>query len=495
MRYVRLLLAVILFASTSIAQEKGYSIKVKIEGVKDTVCYLAGYYGPKQYYKDTADVDAQGNMIFAGDDSLPGGIYSVVLPDKKTYFEFIVTEQFFTLETIKGDQPTMTKNMKISGSKENASFYEYLGFIGGMQQKAGPWRKAVSDSLATDEKKKEAREKLNEIDKQVKEYKKKFMEEHSDLFVSKIFKTSEEPDVPGKADWPILPNGRKDSTFPRRYYVGHFWDGVDFSDERLIRTPVMHNKIEKFIKKVTVQHPDSICKAAFYLADKARANKEIFKYVVHYVTNTYEKSKIMGMDAVFVCMAEKYYLTGDAYWIDSTRMEKIKERARKLGNTLIGYKTPNVILQDTSETKWHNLYDVNAKYTVLYFWDSGCGHCKKETPKLKKLYDEMKGKNVEVFAVGTEFKNEEWKKYIREKELNWINISDNPEINKNAAKYLHLTTLESLNFRDTYDLYSTPKVFLLDEDKKIVAKQLSVEQLGEMLGNLLKKEEKKNESN
>ena len=195
----------------------------------------------------------------------------------------------------------------------------------------------------------------------------------------------------------------------------------------------------------------------------------------------------MGMDAVFVHMAENYYSKDQAFWVDSAQLAKIAERVRKTKPTLIGKRTPNVILQDTTESKWYNLYDVTAEYTILYFWDPSCGHCKKETPKLKTLYEKVKDKGVEVFAVCTEFETPDWKKYVRENDLNWINVSDNPEINKTAVKYLQFTTLESLNFRYTYDIYSTPRVFLLDADKKILAKRIGVEQLEEILEHKLKK--------
>ncbi len=120
------------------------------------------------------------------------------------------------------------------------------------------------------------------------------------------------------------------------------------------------------------------------------------------------------------------------------------------------------------------------------------------------MYDKFEGKGVEVYSPCTEFETADWKKFVAEKELKWINVSDNPEVNKNAAKYIHLTTLESLNFRDTYDIFSTPQVYLLDKDKKILAKKLSAEQLDDILSDKLglpktvreekKEEEKKDEA-
>ena len=80
---------------------------------------------------------------------------------------------------------------------------------------------------------------------------------------------------------------------------------------------------------------------------------------------------------------------------------------------------------------------------------------------------------LEVFAVGTELEIKEWQEYVEKNELPWINVSDTPEINKNAYEYLQkgVTTLNSLNFRDVYDIYSTPVVFILDKDKKIIGKR------------------------
>src|SRR5476651_289973 len=68
-----------------------YNLKFKVNGLKDSACYLANYYGDKQYIQDTARMDSKGNFTFEGTKELSGGIYLVVLPGKK-YFEIILTE-------------------------------------------------------------------------------------------------------------------------------------------------------------------------------------------------------------------------------------------------------------------------------------------------------------------------------------------------------------------------------------------------------------------
>src|SRR3982751_4173228 len=83
-----------------ISRASGYDIKIRIVGLKDTICYLGNHYGEKQYVRDTMRVDHNGWVEFKGKEELPGGIYLVVMPNK-TYFEILVTaeEQKFTIET------------------------------------------------------------------------------------------------------------------------------------------------------------------------------------------------------------------------------------------------------------------------------------------------------------------------------------------------------------------------------------------------------------
>jgi peroxiredoxin len=260
---------------------------------------------------------------------------------------------------------------------------------------------------------------------------------------------------------PKLANGRPDSTFAFRYLRAHYWDGFDFSDERLLYSPILYNKMKNFLDNLTYPIPDSINAAADIISEKAKANKEVFKYVVYWITSTYEMSQIMGMDAIFVHMAEKYYMTNQAYWVDSASLAKIAQRAMTLKPILIGKYAPNLTLKDSS---LHDvtLYDVRSKYTVLYFWDYGCSHCKKVTPKLLEWYHKNRSSGVEVFAIGTESNGEEWKKYIKENKLDWINVYD---------------PYYQTGFKKTYDIYSTPVIYVLDEKKKIIAKRLDVDQL------------------
>ena len=176
-------------------------------------------------------------------------------------------------------------------------------------------------------------------------------------------------------------------------------------------------------KKMTVKHPDSIVSSARTIIEKARANDEVFRYCVVHITSKYETSQIMGMDAVFVDLAENYYLSGQAFWADSALTAKIADRVDRLKPNLLGKQAPQMVLVDTL-MKPASLYSFQSDYFVLYFYDPDCGHCKKKTPVLKELYD-SKLKDMGVTVVATNIKKDvkRWKEYIREQDLNKISLS------------------------------------------------------------------------
>lgn len=444
---------------------KGYNIKVKINGLKtgDTL-FLANYYGDKQYLKDTSIATAGGQIQFDGKEKLGKGIYLVVLPGKQ-YFEIIVgDEQNFTLET---DNKDYTQNMKVTNSSENSAFYTYLKYVVVKGKLGEELKKKYDDAMKNDTiKAKDYRDQLIAIEKDIAAYRKNFIKENSEKFVSKIFNSMLDPEIP---ETPKLANGRPDSTFPYRYYKSHYWDNIDLNEDGLLRTPVFHGKLEKYIKQMVMQIPDSINKEADYLTSKITNQKgEIYKYVIWYITNQYETSQVMGMDAVFVHMAEKYYLTGKAYWINEDTENKIRDRYNTLRYLLLNSFAPIIVLQDTLG-KDKSFTSIKSKYTVMYFWDPNCGHCQKETPKLAEFYNKNKDKyKFEVYAANTQNDIPAWKNFIKANKLNWINVN-------NARG-------ES-NFHKIYDIYSTPTMYVLDENKKIIAKRLAVEQLEDFLTN------------
>lgn len=462
---------VLLFSLNALVGAKaqsGHNIKVKFTGLKDTVAYLGNYYGDKQYLQDTAKIDKNGLVVFQGKDKLPGGLYLVVTP-RKTYFEIVVDkEQNFSLET---DTADFIGSMKIKGSTDNELFYEYLRNGVKLQKQIMELNKSLADkktkadsTAVTDQQK--------ALNKQLEDYRSNFAKEHPTTLLAKLFNAIPEPTIP---DAPILENGRKDSTFAYRYYRAHFLDNVDIADDRLLRTPIYHQKLSKYFTQVIPQIPDTISMEAVKVTERAKANAETFKYVVWWLTYHYETSKIMGMDAVFVNMVEKYYMTNQVTWVDSAQKAKIIDRAQKIAPNMLGNKAPMLNLRDMYLNKVSTA-EVKNPYVVMIFWDPTCGHCKKEVPKLDSLYKKtLKAQGIEVVAINLEGDQKVWMDYIKDHDLEWINLWD---------------PYNESDFRKKYDIYSTPVIYILDKDRKIRAKRISVEQVGEVIPKLMEQDKK-----
>lgn len=443
--------------STS-TQPNGFKITGRIQGLKDTTCVLAHYFGAGQYIpKDTARVDANGNLVFEGKNKLPEGLYIAVTP-KSRYVELLMTDdQNFSFET---DTANFIKHMKVTGSKENELFYAYQQELGNFYDEAKAIEvekkirnDATSAALAT--------QKLNELQKKAQDYRDQFSKENKGTFAVKLIKASAEPDVPPA---PKAANGRPDSVWVFNYFKSHFWDDYDFSDERFVRTPILQRKIDRYLKELTVQSADSLIQTADFMVNKAKAgkSKEVLSYVIWYTTSQYERPKVMGTDGLFVHMFEKYYATGIMPVSDSSTIKTIGERVKTLKPLLVGKILPSPNVSDTLRRPiaFQNL---KSDYTVVFFYDPHCGHCRESAPKIKKFVDTYKGKGVDLVAIAIDQSPDEWKKFIREFKLG------------NAINGYDFTS--RTDYRHQYDVWTTPTVYVLDKNRKILARNLPVEQI------------------
>lgn len=434
------------------AQDKEYyKITAKIKNAKDNVFYLGYPYGEKKYMLDTAVINDAGEIIFEGNRSLYGGLMFMYTPNNM-YFEFVGAPNVFGFET---DTLDYIGNMKIEGSKENELFQSFDQFMKDKQVEVKELQQKLQETTDETEKAK-LQNRFKEIDGEVKAFRSKLIEENKGTFVASLVNATVEPSLPEELQ------GADAET--RYFYVkDHYFDNIDFSDNRLLYTPVLHRKMLDYVDKLSSPHPDSVLASAKRVIELSRANDDVFRYAVVTLVHKYETSKVMGQDAVFVGLAESYYLTGEATWADSTLMSKIKTKVREL-HPLIGEPAPEMILTDTTLTKNYSLYrSIKSDYTVLYFYADDCGHCKKKTPEWHDTYvNELKKRNVEVLAIDINLDVDEWKKFVREFELTWLNLAD-----PNRQD----------NFRYLYTIDRTPKVYIVDAEKKVIAKDLDAEQI------------------
>lgn len=486
MKVISTLLTLLFLTTSYFADAQKRKLDFTVKGAENDTVHLAHYYGNKLYYKDTTICSPQGKCSFSREKDFPGGVYALVV-GKQAYVEVVVDENEIDIHT---DAADLNGSMDVKKSTNNKVFHDYVQFLGGHRKNAenlGNKLKETSDPIA----KAQIEEELKKVDEQVKEYQKTLMTEHADHFVADLVRMS----VSVELEEPLKPDGSLDSAASYYQYRKHFWDHFDLTDPRIVHTPVFHNKLDEYVSRVIPQVPDTITKLVDALIEKTGQSHEVFKYITHFVTHKYETSEIMGMDAVFAHMGLKYYcpdVNGNSRvdWMSDDKLEQLCERVTKLSPLLIGKKAPYLKLTDTTEQNWVAYYDLPEDYVVIVFWDPHCGACKKELPVLAELYkSELKQLGVEVYAVAKAVEEKafkDWKSFIKEHELDWVNVGLTMNIyneaKANPGKFIpSLTTLASLNYSDTWDVYSTPKLFIVDKNRRIIAKQLAAEQIVDLI--------------
>lgn len=472
-KHIILFLITSLCATSSFSKDssEGYEIKFDIKHLDDSVVYLARYYGDNKYIRDTIETNGKEKFTITGEKELECGIYLIVREKRNSYFEFIVNNQKFTVIS---DTSDFINKTTFVNSPENNQLYDYFKFAGKLGKKANKLQqeiKSLQDEKSKDEKKVSAlRKELQDLNVQITNYKRDFIAANPSNPMAVVFNLQKDVDFPEALKADTSKSGQKAKY---QYYLKHYWDYTDFKSPCLLRTPVFHQKLQTFFDKYVPQHYDSAIVYMDDLIEKTRVNDEVFKYVVNYVTFKWEsgKEKRMCWDKVFHHMATKYYMKGECTWTDSVQLAKIESRAKDLTYVLCGdnpinlqmkyYPAPG--LYDTTGTL-HELYKVDAEYIVMWFWDSDCGHCKKQTPKLWDTYNKFKdqGVSIEVYAVNVEQESKGYKDYLKENKYTWLNVQDTGNFSA---------------FRKYYDIYSTPVAYVLDGERKLIAKRLDPEGL------------------
>ncbi len=392
----------------------------------------------------------------------------VVLPGRQ-YFEILMPDdQFFSASC---SFPDYFNTLKFSGSDENTSFVAYQKKWVEMQKKASAIVKRLQNNKQNPDSLKILSQNQKEQEESMKSYLRGVISENKGNLLSVLVRAMLPVEAPEIKVPAVITN--PDSVKWIRTYLynkDHFFDNIDLTDERLLRTPILQARLNAFFTNVVIQSPDSINKEIDRIVKKVSKNHTIFQFISVYLFNHFRESEIMGHDAVVVKLADDIYLSGKADWVSDEFKDDLKKQVDLIRPNLIGKKAQNLIM-DSYKGIFVSLYDVEKDFTILYFWEPDCGHCKEATPKLKAYYDKAKNEGVEVFSVCTTSDRDKWEKYISENKLTWINGWD-PERRTNFGYY--------------YNVQSTPMIYILDRNKTIIAKKIGVDDIQSFIDNYRK---------
>lgn len=448
--------AIFTFAFQSSISAQGYEISVNIKNLKDSTIYLGYHFGNRFLLVDTVKLDKSGNGIFNKQKTLGGGLYFLLFPQGQ-YFDFLIDkdQNFF----ISSDTIDFIRTVKFKNSFQNEKFLKYQNYLSNsfiqinhLKEKQKTWLTNIDSLMAVEQQ-------IQVIQNKIYLEKEEIVKEQPDSIISVLIKAGM-PIIPPPA--PRDTSGTLiDSLYEYHYIKYHFFDNYNFADDRLTRSSLLNNKVLEYLTRVIAPFPDTVLHEVNFIIEKSKANEEVYKFILNTLFAHYSRSKIISDENIFVHLAENYFLNGKAPWVSEDFKAKLSKNIELRKPNLIGKKAPDFTMQSI-DGKTINLREVQNNYIILYFFNDDCSICEQISPDLMNFYRIIKDRGVDIIGINTGENKEAWKKYVDDKHLNWINVWDP----KNKSGY-----------RELYNIAATPLIFLLDEDQKIVAKRITVEQL------------------
>lgn len=448
-------------ATTGERQLESPDIQIQIQGAPAGMAYLIGSFTGQNYRADSTQIDAAGSFRFQRQEPYKPGLYYVFYTNSSAFQMMVDADQKFSMSA---DAADLVGSMQVEGSLDNELLYKNLKFEAEMQPKFQSAARKMQGLPESSPQYRQGKAEQDALLAQRKAHLQEIFDSYPGALFTKFKTAGQNPDVRDIRK----PDGSIDTTAQVYAYRTEFWDNVDFNDERLLYTPVIFNKLKRYMKELTPQHPDSLNKAASFLVDKVLEYPEYFKFFANWIVLQYEptKTELMDPEAVFVHMAQNYFTYDRAFWSDSAEVYAIQLRANEMAGSLVGHKAPDVTAAGP-DGMMHSLYDIKAPYIVVYMFNPDCEHCQEQSPKLVQFQKQWRNQGVEVFAIGVDTTPEEWKAYI--KKVGMDAFAANVFDPTNRAIY------------GKYYVDITPEIYVLNPGRTIIAKNLKVHQIGEVV--------------
>lgn len=421
----------------------GFRLDIEAPSHKDKIAYLLTYRSGEIYLLDSCKIDHKGRASIVFDKMVPSGEYSFhVKPDTEIPLLIDHGQDHIKLHIGKDKECN-----KISGSLDTQILWQYLDWL-------NKYDKEQSELLG--------KYQLSADKSQLKS----LLDESDMMFAAKVQRLIDN----NKGTWgsvylcglqPVSlpyekPHNAEERKIDEQYMRQHYFDQIDMNDVRLLRTNYLYSYIDNYQSNWVSQNPDSLAESAVRIVGMARKNPVFMQQLLAYFINNSYNSSQMGMENVWARLIEEYVFDNERVKIDSLQLMILSSKYEAIKYNRIGMKAHDLPLETIGCEKF-NLYDVDAEYIILCFYDPECAHCRKEIEDLRNVTDsQFKNRNLKIIAVNIFPQKEQWQQFVEHFKIEeWVNCAD-PEYNSSFWLY--------------YNTSSVPALYVLDKNKRIIAK-------------------------
>lgn len=381
----------------------------------------------------------------------PNGLYTLEIKGSGNVGEFIATPAEPTLTSINNYSDLLNGNVSIDNSKENQAYAAYAKLVADYT----PILQSLADSLEL-------------VSFYTPDYKRRMVQAEADVevnqnaynlalqsialtypntFTATVLVPLEQ--IPLRTDNKDI--GKQFDGF-RGFLNKHYFDRVNFNDERIVNHPAFRDKILSYITTYNEKSTDGIIQGLDVIFEQLKTNQAVNEFVFNFLIKQFLGTK---SDRLLKHVMSKDVLGCS---LDLTAQDLAKLNSRM--NTQVGAQAPDILLYDT-EGEPQSLLQVakGNKYTVLFIWVSWCVRCKKEAPLIGAMFDKYRKQGLGLYSVSLDSNKDDWTKALAEHGIKGTNVSELVDIKKSTII-------------PNYNLSTTPAVFVVDKQGKIVAKAL-----------------------
>ena len=213
----------------------------------------------------------------------------------------------------------------------------------------------------------------------------------------------------------------------------HFWDGIEAFDGPTDENPILASQLDFYFDRMVAPLPDSIRLEIDCLVERASFNTDLRDFILWQLLQKYSHPEYMSQDQVFVYLYDQYFSQLKIKDLNETNLPLIHEKAERLRRLALFNIAPSI-------DGFLDLQSIESDYTILFFYDHDCDLCHQERNDL----DSISAVHPEIVVLAID-----------------MNTDD-----------VRVDTLY-----DLYDIETTPLIYVLDSEKRIIAKKIRAKQI------------------
>ncbi|MDD4848807.1 MAG: TlpA disulfide reductase family protein [Bacteroidales bacterium] len=418
--------------------------------------YLTDYWGDRFLVLDSAHRNEAGKYVFnVPEKGYPSGLYSIRFT-KEARFDLILNHEKNIEIELCPDQ--MLETVSVKNSIENEVYYQFIKKNMLLERSVSVLDAAIlrypKEDLFYDTlvRKYVALQETRhrEIDQIEKWYPKSFVTK-----IVRMYRT------------PILDAGLS-SQQQINILRENFFYGLSFSDADLLRSNVYPNKILELLQLYAdpnfsqAEFEEAMKTASGRLLSVSSENQEVFSFVRDYLIAGFESYQLHDV----LDFIEENYLQPSC---DDGNKNRLSERMAAFDALKIGMKAP-VFAVRNQDGDIKELSEIETPTTIILFYASTCSHCFEVVGRLWDQYKSQKNKQFEVIAISLDQNERAWEDYMDLHRFTWINTFSPQGFDGSVT--------------NAYHVYTTPMMFVLDQQKNIVAKPMNWKELKTVLKDL-----------